>query len=74
MIRVRNRFLTTICLLVAGIFFSIGNVSAQRNQIRENVDKFSSLLQLINYYYVDSTNESDLTETAVVAMLKELDP
>lgn len=74
MIRVRHRIFTIICLVLAGTFLNIEVVSAQRNQIRENVDKFSSLLQLINYYYVDSTNETDLTETAVVAMLKELDP
>lgn len=36
--------------------------------------KFDALLQLINYTYVDTTNENDLVENAVVAVLKELDP
>lgn len=60
-------------LLILGSLITI-NSFAQKNEIRENVDKFSSLLQIINYYYVDSTSQTDLTETAVVAMLKELDP
>jgi carboxyl-terminal processing protease len=40
----------------------------------EGSKKFDALLQLINYTYVDTTNENDLVENAVVAVLKELDP
>ena len=36
--------------------------------------KFDALLQIINYTYVDTTNENELVENAVVAVLKELDP
>ncbi|MCX6269672.1 MAG: S41 family peptidase, partial [Bacteroidetes bacterium] len=36
--------------------------------------KFSSLLSLINQYYMDSTDLPKLTETAIKSMLKELDP
>lgn len=46
----------------------------QRADSRSTVQKFASLLQLINYYYVDSTNQAELTEQAIVAMLKDLDP
>lgn len=74
MIRVSNKYLTAVSLVLLSIFLSVGSAFAQKNNIRENVDKFSSLLQLINYYYVDSTSDNDLTETAVIAMLKELDP
>lgn len=45
-----------------------------RTDTRSTSQKFSSLLQIINYYYVDTTNQSELTEKAIVAMLKELDP
>ncbi|MGE5384018.1 MAG: S41 family peptidase [Omnitrophica WOR_2 bacterium] len=61
-------------LLLISSILGYNLASAQRNEIRDNVEKFSALLQIINYYYVDSTNQTDLTETAVVAMLKELDP
>ncbi len=40
----------------------------------EGSKKFETLLQYINYAYVDSTNESELVENAIVAVLKELDP
>ncbi len=36
--------------------------------------KFDALLQYINYAYVDSTNENNIVEDAIVAVLKELDP
>lgn len=74
MTKVNFKYCVAVSLFLVLVLLSDNQVLAQRNQIRENVDKFSSLLQLINYYYVDSTNESDLTETAVIAMLKELDP
>ena len=45
-----------------------------RSDARSTSQKFASLLQIINYYYVDSTDQPDLTEKAIVAMLKELDP
>ena len=36
--------------------------------------KFDALLQYINYAYVDSTDDNELVEDAIVAVLKELDP
>ncbi len=63
-----------LILLLSFAFLSSQTANAQRNEIRDNVEKFSSLLQIINYYYVDSTNQTDLTETAIVSMLKDLDP
>ena len=45
-----------------------------RIDARSTSQKFASLLQIINYYYVDSTDQPDLTEKAIVAMLKQLDP
>jgi len=64
-------FFLIVFLLLAGSF----QLHAQlRVDSRSTVQKFASLLQLINYYYVDSTDQSELTETAIVAMLKDLDP
>lgn len=42
--------------------------------VQENSQKFGRLLRLIDSYYVDSTNISDLTEKAIVSLLLELDP
>lgn len=74
MMKSKSVFITAATLFFLFVSVLNNQALAQKNQIHENVDKFSSLLQLIKYYYVDSTNESELTETAVVAMLKELDP
>ncbi|MCB9336405.1 MAG: S41 family peptidase [Flavobacteriales bacterium] len=40
----------------------------------EGARKFDALLQYVNYFYVDSTNEDKLVEDAIVNVLKELDP
>ncbi len=40
----------------------------------ETVKKISSLLFMLNNYYVDTLNMADITEKAIVMSLKELDP
>ena len=47
---------------------------AQRNDPNEDLRKLQFALQIINYAYVDSVHEDELVETAIVEMLKELDP
>jgi carboxyl-terminal processing protease len=54
--------------------FSTSSFAQLRSEARSTSQKFSSMLQLINYYYVDSTDQAELTEKAIVSMLKELDP
>lgn len=64
-------------IILIGLMLLGGSVQLQAQQradSRSTVQKFASLLQLINYYYVDSTNQAELTEQAIVAMLKDLDP
>lgn len=39
-----------------------------------NAQKFATTLLLIENYYVDAADGNDLTEEAIIAMLKELDP
>ena len=54
------------------------NVEAQLKQKsvdpKETTLKFNTLMQLINYYYVEEVDQPQLTEEAIVAVLKELDP
>lgn len=65
-------FLTAFfALLLLGSTTAFGQL---RSDARSTSQKFASLLQIINYYYVDSTDQPELTEKAIVAMLKELDP
>jgi carboxyl-terminal processing protease len=37
-------------------------------------DKFSQLINLVDRFYVDTVNSSQLTETAIIALLEKLDP
>ena len=58
------------------IFFSI-SASAQLKQKmvdpKETTMKFNTLMQLINYYYVEDVDQPKLTEEAIVAVLNELE-
>lgn len=54
------------------ILFSVLIIHAQ--SIDNNSIKIVQTLNLINSYYVDTVNSSHLAETAIKAMLKELDP
>jgi carboxyl-terminal processing protease len=65
--------------LIISVLFFIGiNTSAQIRQKsvdpKETTLKFNTLMQLINYYYVEEVDQPKLTEEAIVAVLKELDP
>lgn len=65
--------------LLLSILLSISiSASAQLKQTsldpKETTLKFNTLMQLINYYYVEDVDQPKLTEDAIVAVLKELDP
>lgn len=60
-------------IIIAILFLFNQNSNAQYIQ-SEGSKKFDALLQLINYAYVDSTDENKLVESAIIASLKELDP
>lgn len=47
---------------------------AQQFDPRTTSQKYASLLQIINFAYVDTLNEADLVEKAIIATLKEMDP
>ncbi|MDQ3049624.1 MAG: S41 family peptidase [Bacteroidota bacterium] len=63
-----NKFLITglICLLLEGFSPVLAQTASGR--------KLDALLQMIEYTYVDSSNQEALTETAITAILKDLDP
>lgn len=64
-----------IYLLIALVFSGLGNVQAQhRIDSRMTSQKFAALIYFIESFYVDTVDAGKLTEDAIVAMLKELDP
>ncbi len=69
--------LFTITAFVLLFLFS-GNAFAQREWApmnpKQTTQKFSTLLFLINNFYMDTVNMTQLTEKAIVATLKDLDP
>ena len=57
-------------------FFSVSlfpKLNAQ-DETQKSIQKFANALQIIDYAYVDSTDPPKLVESAIVEMLKELDP
>ncbi|WP_340114773.1 S41 family peptidase [Maribellus mangrovi] len=48
--------------------------SSAQESVQENQLKFARLLRLVDGYYVDSANVTQLTEDAIVHLLGELDP
>jgi len=60
----------SLFLLLFVFLFSAENVSAQNTSVR----KIDALMQLISYAYVDTVNEGQLSEAAIEAILKKLDP
>lgn len=46
----------------------------RREDAKKTVQKFNALMYYIENFYVDTTQTDKLTEKAIIAMLKELDP
>jgi carboxyl-terminal processing protease len=61
-------------LLLAMFLFSFTTTFSQEPDPKTTTQKFASVLQIINFAYVDSVSEPDLVEKAIIATLKELDP
>jgi len=68
----RNK-ITCLSILLGMIFYA-GGGELKAQDVQNSTAKFSRLLRLIDSYYVDSANVDDLTEKAVVEVLRGLDP
>lgn len=69
-----NNMIKMFVLLFVVSFLSLQNTYAQQHDPKKSDQKFAAALQIIRLQYVDTTNEEKLTEAAIIAMLKELDP
>ncbi len=65
----RNLLLFTLLLCISTL-----DLFAQSHDPNKSDQKFSAALQVIRFAYVDTVNEEKLTESAITAMLKDLDP
>ena len=62
-----------ISILLA-VMMLTGGFELKAQDVQSNTMKFGRLLRLIDSYYVDSTKVDDLTEKAIVEVLRNLDP
>jgi len=60
--------------ILLGILIFSGGAELKAQDVQGNTLKFGRLLRLIDSYYVDSTKVNDLTEKAIVEVLRNLDP
>ena len=66
--------LVRLVIVITAVFFSTaGNVFAQ-SDLNLQANKMGQTLFYINKLYLDTTNMVDLTDTALDAMIKQLDP
>jgi len=63
-----------IVTTIIGLSLTTKFSTAQDDNQRETMQKFSTALQIINFAYVDSVDTPELVEDAIIAMLKDLDP
>lgn len=63
----------SIAILIGVMVLAFGSM-VKAQDVQNNALKFGRLLRLIDSYYVDSTNVNDLTEKAIVEVLRNLDP
>lgn len=74
MINKLNKYILQATLAGALLIFSMPGAHAQSyNQTREAA-KFNSFMDYLNYTYVDEVDQNDLTEKAIISVLRELDP
>ncbi len=66
-----NLMASAVSIMLLGTFLP---ASAQLQDSRMALQKFTSAYQLINLAYVDSVNQQKLIESAIIEMLQELDP
>ena len=68
----KNTIIPILCFVFSGVF---SGITAQNDfEIVKNVDIFISVLNELNDKYADEISPGELTQTAIKAMLKSLDP
>jgi len=68
------RFRNAGVSILLGVMMMAGGSELKAQDVQDNTMKFGRLLRLVDSYYVDSTKINDLTEKAIVEVLRNLDP
>ncbi|WP_373057214.1 S41 family peptidase [Zunongwangia sp. H14] len=63
-----------VLIIGAGIFFGTVSFKSDFFAIAKQIEIFTTLFKEINMNYVDETNPAELMDTAIKAMLQDLDP
>ncbi len=64
-----------ILFLIIAVLFTVSpNLYAQGDEINKYTTKFGQLLFYLNNYYIDTLNNTQLTDEAIKKVLSELDP
>ena len=71
---IKQKTIQIFLILIIGVFAFVTNAQAQETDVQNDMLKFGRTLQLIKNYYVDTTNVDQLTEDAIVEVLRKLDP
>lgn len=67
--------MTKLFSIIAISFFCLTQLSAQNEPTKNpNTQKFDEILTYVNKLYVDTVNDDQLTDAAIVALLEKLDP
>ena len=61
-------------ILLSGIAPTSLTAQTMSAEQEKGIQKFNTLLSIVNYAYVDTVNNSQMVDNAIVAVLKELDP
>jgi len=61
-------------ILFSGIAPTSLTAQTMSAEQEKGIQKFNTLLSIVNYAYVDTVNNSQMVDNAIVAVLKELDP
>jgi len=70
-----NNLKISFCsLILAGMSITASTAQTMSAEQEKGIQKFNTLLSIVNYAYVDTVNNSQMVDNAIVAVLKELDP
>lgn len=73
----KNRIIKSISIFALGIILLVGTsgfVKSDFFAIAKQIEIFTTLFKELNMNYVDETNPAELMDTAIKAMLNDLDP
>lgn len=68
-----RKILAVLMMIVLPVALN-AQYSNRMSDQKETTQKYATLMQLISYFYVEDVDESNLTEQAIIQVLKDLDP